>query len=158
MLRGSDDTGTQGVFEMTQGSNRIGVAVAMSLSCFLMAGCGKNVVLVPVAGSVTLNGQPLSKGVVTFMPDLAKGNSAQSASTGAIDRGSYQLSTLGQLGASPGWYKVIIEDALMENDPLRPAEKSVIPNKYRYLRTTDLAVEVEANPKPGAYDLKLHRR
>jgi hypothetical protein len=149
--------GHQGVCERTRVTSRVGVAAVMSLGCLLMSGCGKKVVLVPVAGTVTLDGQPLSKGMVTFMPDLAKGNSAQSAPTGTIDKGNYQLSTLGQLGAPPGWYKVIIEDAFLEDVSSLPAKKSAIPLKYRNLRTTDLVVEAAADPKPGAYDLKLHR-
>jgi hypothetical protein len=147
----------QGLFARTHGTSPVGVVVVLSLCCLLMAGCGKKVALLPVAGTVTLNGQPLSKGRVTFMPDLAQGNLAQSAATGRIERGSYQMLTFEQLGAPPGRYKVIIENAFLENDPPLPTKKSAIPSKYRYLRTTDLVVEVVANPKPGAYDLKLHR-
>ena len=65
----------------------------------------------PVSGAVTYNGNPLEKGSISFVPDDAKGVGA----TGAIENGSYKLSTGGDNdGARAGKYKVTItakEDA-----------------------------------------------
>jgi hypothetical protein len=45
----------------------------------------------PVSGTVTYNGQPLEKGMISFTPDGTKGVGA----TGVIEDGSYALSTAG---------------------------------------------------------------
>ena len=59
----------------------------------------------PVSGTVTYNGKPLEKGTISFVPDDPKGVGA----TGAIENGSYTLSTGGNSdGARAGKYKVTI--------------------------------------------------
>src|SRR5262249_29072756 len=56
-----------------------------------------------VSGTVTYNGQPLDKGAISFVPEKGTG------ATGAIENGSYALSTAGGGdGALPGKYKVTI--------------------------------------------------
>ena len=112
--------------------------------------------LAPVAGKVTLDGQPLQTGSVTFKPDAARGNASQHQPTSAIDAdGHYELSVPPERkGAPPGWYQVVVT----AYDNPRPGRlKTLIDVKYQDEKTTPLKIEVIENPEPGRYDLKLMR-
>jgi hypothetical protein len=115
---------------------------------------------VPVAGTVQVNGVPLTAGSVSFRPDPARGNTSQHHPTGPIGPdGSFELSTLGRKGAPLGWYKVLIfADENQKNGPVHP----VMPRwatdvKYTSEQTTDLFVEVVEQPPAGAYDFQVSR-
>jgi hypothetical protein len=113
--------------------------------------------LVPVAGQVTLDGRPLTSGQVVFHPDAARGNNSLDEPRGPIDaQGRYELSTVGQKGVVPGWYKV----AVIATEPFDPQHpyvlpKSLIPVRYNDPSASGLTHEVRTNAAPGAYDLKL---
>jgi hypothetical protein len=127
-----------------------------------------------VSGTVTYNGKPLEKGVISFVPDDPKNVGA----TGTIENGSYALSTGGENdGARAGKYKVTIaakEDSYAKAkadfaketkgfDPgylpgryVASAEakaKSLIPAGYGDIRTTTLTAEVQE--KSNSIDFKL---
>ena len=122
----------------------------------LLSGCGQGETLVPVTGKVTIDGKPLGTGSVTFEPDSSKGTKAQVAA-GEIDaQGNYKLMSGGKEGAAPGWYKVAViaqEPADSKNPYAIP--KSIVNSKFRDVKTSNLSVEVVANPAPGAYDFKV---
>jgi hypothetical protein len=71
-------------------------------------GCGNDDGLgrrFPVSGTVTYNGNPLQKGTISFISEDPNGVGA----TGAIEDGSYTLSTGGNNdGARAGKYKVVV--------------------------------------------------
>jgi hypothetical protein len=129
----------------------------------MISGCGEpEPELVPVAGTVTVDGQPLSKGTVAFVPDAARGNQSLDTPQGKIaPDGTYQLKTLDKLGAAPGRYKVVVSATANEPPPADSyAVKDWRPEwlvniKYTQAQTTDLSREVVATPPPGAYDLRL---
>ncbi len=127
-----------------------------------------------VSGTVTYNGQPLEKGSISFVPE--KGTSA----SGAINKGSYALSTGGeQDGALPGKYRVTIvakEDiealakAEFAKTSKRPESeiiavprsimssaaakaKSLIPTGYGDLRTSPFTAEVKEQSNTIAFAL-----
>ena len=123
------------------------------VACGLMAvaGCG-GLKVVPVAGTATADGKPLTRGVVSFNPDPAKGNKARVACRGRVQGdGQYELFTDDgsrvMKGAPVGWYKVTVATTPGDDKPLP------VNNKYTDFDTTDLAVEVVGNAAPGAYDL-----
>src|SRR5262249_25082040 len=63
--------------------------------------------LVPVSGSVTLDGVPMTQGVISFAPDI--GNPVRVAPTAELNSsGQYELTTGGRTGAPPGKYKVCV--------------------------------------------------
>jgi hypothetical protein len=106
----------------------------------------------PVAGKVTVNGQPLTTGSISFRPDGAQG--AGHIPSGPIDgQGNYVLfMPQEQKGAPVGRYKVVV----MAYDNPRPGHlKPLIDTKYMDENTTPLKVEVIENPEPGRYDLAL---
>jgi hypothetical protein len=144
-----------------------GTGFAVLLGALLACGCGgPGVTTYPVRGSITLDGAPLKAKttVILFKPDAAKGNTTPFEPTGTLNAaGQYTVSTLGKKGAPPGWYKVVVT----ATGPPRPAKEdkrrhhplpvSLVAAKYGQTQTTDLAVEVVAQPAEGAYDLKLVR-
>ena len=131
---------------------------AFALLCALiglpLAGCGPGgPATVPVSGKVLHNGQPLTAGSVTFVPEAA----GQPEPVGSIAAdGSYTLATGDQPGAPVGSYKVVVR-ATVPSNPNDPYSlpKSVLPPKYSDPAKTDLRVEVVASASPEAYELKL---
>jgi hypothetical protein len=117
------------------------------------AGCGgpKHV---PVVGKATVDGKPLAGLVISYNPDSAKGNDARVSCMGRIGAdGHYSLISDDGFkvtkGARLGWYKVTLSSP---DDAVIPVNK-----KYTDFRKTDLAVEVVADPQPGAYDLEFSK-
>jgi hypothetical protein len=124
------------------------------MACGLVAaaGCGGGPSVVPVSGTATVDGKPFGGFVVTFTPDVDKGHEARIDCSGRLGSdGRYSLRTddgfNSYVGAPPGWYKVTIWSP--DDVPL-PVNK-----KYTTIKTTDLSIEVIANPEPGKYDLKF---
>jgi hypothetical protein len=122
-----------------------------------LAGCGSRFKLFPVAGNVTVDGQPLTAFRLSFVPDVAKGNTTPVACGGRIDQqGRYHLGTIAVrasdngAGVPLGWYKVIV--IILAGDP--PANFDSV---YTDVDKTPLSVEVVDKPEPGHYDLKLAR-
>jgi hypothetical protein len=116
-----------------------------------VVGCG-GLRVVPVAGRATADGQPLTRGVVSFSPDPAKGNTARVACRGRVQGdGRYELYTDDgsrvTKGAPIGWYRVTIASTPGDDRPLP------VNSKYTDFDKTDLAIEVSADTAPGAYDL-----
>lgn len=118
------------------------------------AGCGGGPKVVPVSGKATAEGESLAGFAVTFIPDAAKGHHARVDCSARIGPdGRYALRTddgfAQTKGAPLGWYKVTISS---------PDDKAIpVHKKYTDFNKTDLAIEVVANPEPGAYDLKFAR-
>jgi hypothetical protein len=117
-----------------------------------VAGCsGPNAA--SVSGSVTLDGQPLTTGMVGFYPDGGSGAPAN----GQIDSsGNYSLSTGSDAGLAPGKYIAIV---VATKDPPQLYDKTgaeippipITPGKYGSTTTSDLRVDV----KPGKNTIPL---
>src|SRR5262245_13154277 len=144
--------GRTGVFRMRMSRvPRCLLGVLCAWGLIAAAGCGGPKVY-PVSGKATLDGKPFGGFVVTFTPDSAKGHQARvdcSARLGGD--GQYSIRTDDGFkvyqGAPPGWYKVTLWSP--EDKPI-PVNK-----KYTDFKTTDLTIEVVADPAPGAYDLNF---
>ena len=119
------------------------------------AGPGK---LLPVEGTVTIDGKPLTTGTVSFRPATDKGNTGTAEPAGASHAdGRYQVFTAGRPGAPPVWYRILlVADQPDANNP-SAAPKSLVPVKYREAKNSQLLREVVERPAAGAYDLKLAR-
>src|SRR5262245_8619033 len=119
-----------------------------------LAGCGDaGPRLVPVAGRVTVDGQPVKAGTLSFRPDKAKGNTSLHEPYGEIDAaGNYKLFTNQKEGAPAGWYRV----AVMAAEPVDVGNLSgqarwFANPKYASVDTSGLTVEVTEKPAAGAY-------
>jgi hypothetical protein len=154
--------------------------VLSALALMTLWGCG--VKRVPVAGTVTLDGKPLSDAVLTFSPDASRGNNAPISCTGPVKDGRYELQTAGTTrsasgsGVPPGWYKVTVRVTHLGNRKQprigqaarrraggtpdtrkQPKAETEVPEKYTNVEKTPLAIEVKDKPEPGAYDIKLEK-
>lgn len=137
-------------------AGRRGLAWGLAWAAALAAGCGSGGVgkTVPVEGTVTLGGQPLKTGTITFHPDAAKGNTFKQLPVGTIQDGKYKLAVGAKDGAPPGWYKVTIESSVPSNPKDEYSEaKSVISEMFANPAVTTLTAEVKDGG--GPYDFKV---
>ena len=131
-------------------------AVAAAALCLFVSGCSSGG---SVSGPVTLDGNPLKVGVVTFHP-VAGG----AAAIGPIDSsGSYELQIGNDKSIPPGDYLVTVDaaentssEAPVEKGPPRPPPppKRITPDKYANKNTTDLKVTVKAGSNKIPLELK----
>jgi hypothetical protein len=124
------------------------------LALVVLPGC-RGIKRIPVSGSVSLDGKPLSVGVVNFFPDTEKGNDHRIAALGPAKSGSYTLATTAVrnydngMGVPVGWYKVCLLTDIPGAEDLKIHPRFKDPNK------TPISIEVVENPGPGAYDIKF---
>ncbi len=130
------------------------------VSCFLVVGCGDGgPELYEISGTVTIDGEPLSKGAVRFVPLVGE----QSVSAIAED-GSFTLKCRDKyLGAYPGEHRITVyaAEALGETKI-----RWFAPKEYAYPATTPLKeviegpnenmeLKLEWGKKKGPYDENL---
>jgi hypothetical protein len=113
-----------------------------------IAGCSGGPKTFPVSGKATLDGEPLGGFTIQFNPEFEARLDCAAHVSGD---GSYAVQTDDGFdqykGAPPGKYKITIWSP---NDKPIPVNE-----KYTNSQTTDMIVEVVADPAPGAYDLKF---
>jgi hypothetical protein len=136
---------------------RIWIATALFV-VVINSGCsGPNAA--SVSGNVTLEGQPLTTGMVSFYPEGGNGAPAN----GQIDSsGNYSLSTGTDSGLAPGKYIAIV---VATKDPPQPYDKTgaeippipITPAKYGSTTTSDLRVEVKAGKNAVPLPLQSSR-
>jgi hypothetical protein len=136
---------------------------ATGLLCAFLAGCAQEPPAAekffPVTGKVTMGGQPLTAGSVTFHPDAAKGNNSPHVPVGFLDaQGNYTLKTGTKDGAPPGWYKVTIsaQEPADGKNPYAPPKHLINP-KFGGEQTSGLGAQVVENPTPNAYDFYVSK-
>jgi hypothetical protein len=134
---------------------RLGTAVLCAVALLPVPGCSKAVKRVPVTGTVTLDGKPLGVGVVSFAPDMEKGNTHRIACIGRANSGKYDLTTAAMHnydngpGAPLGWYKVYLDTTVPGAEDLK------IHPRFKDLNKTPISIEVVESAAPGAYDIQF---
>ena len=135
------------------------LAPCLAAAMVALAGCGGSIDGLPreaVAGTVTLDGQPLAAGAIQFFPATKAGGVAVSAGSPVEDG---QFSIARDYGLVPGTYKVAINAAESENGDSKTkgqkrkksaSSKDIIPAKYN--TQTILTAEIE---KGGSAGLKF---
>src|SRR5262245_41005766 len=119
---------------LTEGDEPMRKRVLLSAALVLALGCGSRK-FAPVSGTVTLDGQPLAKAVVTVIPVVEKGAiDAGESSTGTTnEKGEFTLkSTSGKNGARVGKHKVSIsmqQTKVGESDE-RTRTVELLPKRY----------------------------
>jgi hypothetical protein len=139
------------------------------VGALVFAGCDSLGSLTTVEGQVTVDGQPLKGGTVTFY-DASSGTNKGVDITGVVGSdGKYKMTTNGKAGVPKGKYKATVNAASASSsgdaaDPTKavaapttgaapPPPQQQINVKYGSFTTTDLTVEVPS----ASYDLKLTR-
>ena len=110
---------------------------------------------VTAGGTVTLDGQPLPDGTVTFFD-----NNGGSAGGGIISNGQFTLSEASSsTGIQPGSYKVAVQSWEQEPGAVNDAGeivgegKSRIPEKYNSTDTSGLTADVGSGENEFTFEL-----
>jgi hypothetical protein len=124
-----------------------------------LAGCGPpaSPTMFPVEGQVRFEGKPLTRGTVVLYPDGGRGNSTKHEPRGNIEPdGTYKIVTHPHEGAPAGWYKVAVI-ATEPSDSKNPYSlpRSSIPERFKDPDKSGLTLEVQSQPRAGAYDFDL---
>ena len=124
-----------------------------------VVGCGKNEnETARVEGTVTLNGQPLTSGIVTFFPEAGRSARGIIQSDGTFALGTYEKAD----GALVGMHKVTVVAQGSSNRPnfdsdnvRQSASASPIPVQYANPTSSGLTFEVKAGEvNHPTFDLK----
>lgn len=108
---------------------------------------GRPYALAKVSGRVTLDGEPLAGGVVSFQPRSAGSGAPGPGSTGRLDAdGRYALASIdGQPGAVVGTHLVRIYSRSPESAPKSdsdsPGSRERVPARYNYASGLSFTVE-----------------
>ena len=114
---------------------------------------------VPVSGSVSFAGEPLTSGMVSFIAVAGDGGSSRPASAPIQGDGTYKASTFkAGDGMIPGQYKIVVTSEEQLTVEVRAAGKkpvSLIPKQYTSADQTPLTLDVESGTAPVIHNIEL---
>lgn len=120
--------------------------IAFAVCCLALTGCGEMKVA-PVNGVITLDGQPLPKASVTFLPE-AGGRPSYGVTD---DSGRYRLAySMNEEGAEVGKCKVKITTAIESGEYGSKRSKEKVPARYANEPTV-----VEVQSRSNTIDIEL---
>ena len=140
-------------------SFRLSVGSALLAALVGVVGCG--VKRIPTSGTVTLDGQPMTVGVIQFIPDASKGNKLRLGCSGAISDGRWSLATSGMeradtgQGAPVGWFKVVWTNPHEGSKAPGMTAGPKVAAKYQQEQTTPLSIELTDPPPAEGYKIEL---
>lgn len=130
--------------------------LTIGIAAVLAAGCGQQKAeVVPVEGTLTINGKPMGNVLIQFQPRKWPENiPVLSASAVTDDAGKFVLKAGdGRLGAPPGEHKVTLADNNLatEGEPDtksgKPPLENRVPPECQTTTKTPLTITVEAGKK-----------
>lgn len=138
--------------------SRVRAMIALGAMVLTVAGCGgkSDLSLVPVEGSVTYQGKPLSHGSVVFKPgETTPGPQA----VGQIQPdGSFGMKTAGQDGVAAGCEFVVTVHCRQEPTPEQAHDMTFIPQSLipeKYSKEDQTPLRFEAKESSHEYPIKL---
>lgn len=116
-------------------------AAALSLLIAATAGCQSKSSVVPVRGKVTMDGKPLTKGMIATLPAAGRGANAIIQPDGTFELRTFAKND----GATVGVHKVAIvaNDAPTNGGPEAGSGKSLVPKRYTSPETSGLTIDVQ---------------
>ena len=139
---------------------------AMLVLILGIAGCSRprRPTMAPVNGTVTLNGKPMTKGMVHFIPDNSKGSTGRMAVAYIQPDGRFEgaMSFKPKDGALVGFHKIVIDVRNIAPDPPQPGEspsappqpRNLAPVRYSNPDTSGITAEVKAGVT-NTFEFKL---
>jgi hypothetical protein len=125
----------------------------IALVALTASGCGEKG-WVTVSGKVTYKGQPVTVGMLTFLPDAPGGQPL----SGPVDQnGEYRMPAGKAAGLRCGTYKVVVYSTSDGPTPENPNAKEtwLVPKKYGAVATTPLTVTVTEGGGPQTFNFEL---
>lgn len=139
-------------------ARKYGICAAVCL--LLASGCAEDRGLVPVTGTVTLNGQQMpGAGDLTFVPvQVAAGFPTRPAKAEFTADGEYSAQSYkpGD-GLYPGTYRVLVSCWEIPPTPEGPPGKSFIPTRYQSRADSNLEVVVDATADYVEFPINLEQ-
>jgi hypothetical protein len=138
------------------------LTLVLTIFVLMITGCGSDgPEFVPVSGTVTLNGKPISEAVVTFVPKQdgkpAMGFTDEqglfSLSTSEVDNGAIVGSYYATVTSLDGNAVHVDAQGLSTGIRVRPRQKSILPRRYALFGTSGLSYEVQADMEPISIEL-----
>ena len=128
----------------------------LSLGVFLLLGCGggpSGPALAPVQGTVTLDGQPVAKARVEFIPSEGRPSTAITGTDGTYNLAYSPTENGAIIGAT---YRVTIQTARdaveSEGQIIEPKVTETIPERYH--KNTELTAVIESGTNTINFELK----
>jgi len=148
MVSGAFRTAFSG-FTAVSGIVARSASAVLALAVLASVGCGNG--LTPVEGKVTLDGVPVAKGTISFIPADGKGTTCFAE---VQPTGTYRVHLGHDEGMLPGQYEVTITateipEATKANP--NPTPRYLVPQRYSNPATSKLSITVPS----GNYDLPL---
>jgi hypothetical protein len=134
----------------TAGAHRLAACAAI----VFLVGCGSSEFGSTAKGVVTLDGKPITPGLVTF---ASEDPAAVPAVSDLDANGGFELTTNKKPGLAPGKYRVAIQAFRPPDVPegqrtMTPSER-LVPEKYFDVNTSGLEYSVESGA--NTFDIKL---
>jgi hypothetical protein len=139
--------------------SRLPLSVVVIPLLIALQGCGGGgVKYAPVSGKVTMDGKPLAKVSVVFIPLPKPGSDIAGDTAGGVtdENGQYTLKTSTRDGmkdgAQVGKHKVTISLQETRGEGDRSITRQLLPKKYN--ENTELTADVTTDGKPINFELK----
>lgn len=116
-------------------------------ACAFICGCSSS--WGTASGTVTVDGEPLKEGIITFHP-VEGGATAY----GQISEGSFTINTGNVKGLKTGSYDITVSASTIPEPGSSEQAKLLTPKKYSTKETTDLHRDVSWGNNPFKFDLK----
>ncbi len=114
-----------------------------------LTGCGESQLkLVPVTGTVYIDGEPLDGGTIRFVPEVGRPASSNILNDGTFKIAAKSIDSATKLGLKPGTYRVQIASSEIVDDETIHWKA---PQHYADFRTSGLEVVVDGSTA----DLKI---
>lgn len=134
------------------------LAAVWTPALLLCIGCGGGDDLAPVDGMVRLNGEPLTRGIVTFTPEAGRSASGTINSDGTFRLGTYDErdgALVGTHGVSITATEASSGRPNFDSDRVTPPKDLSVPPRYASAETSGLTFEVKAGESNHAeFDLQ----